>query len=254
VNAAEVTFNKDCLLVTGEGEEGPVINQDEHGSHMVFENSTIRAEGPKLPYPYIYAISNTHGISAGWKITNSRIEDCGECVTGFGEMSKSYVISNAYIGEESHGLHREVWYLNNETASVKESTALNPSDQTSVVFMDSESGSGGIPCVDKLTVEGSLLAGGGTSIEMCGKGDTTGTSSLKFVDNRIARCLTTPIVKNEGGEEICSGPYFEGADEHGYMPHGGAEEVAAFEDTGSVYLRRGLTHVQEGRKVASDNE
>jgi len=111
---------------------------------------------------------------------------------------------------------------------------FNPSDQTSDIFMDSNNGSGRIACVDKLTVEKSLLAGGGTSIEMCGKEDTKGTSSFTFVDNRIPRCLATPIVKNSGGEEDCSGPDFEGGDAHGYMPHGGAEGVAAFSDVGTV--------------------
>jgi hypothetical protein len=234
VNAAEVTFNKDCLLVTGDGREGPVIKQDEHGANLLIENSTIRSEGPKLPYSYEKAVDNNYGISAGWKISNSRIEDCGECVSGFGAVTKSYVISNEYVGEESHGLHREDWYLNDETASVRESTMFNPSDQTSDIFMDSNNGSGRIACVDKLTVEKSLLAGGGTSIEMCGKEDTKGTSSFTFVDNRIPRCETTPIVKNSGGEEDCSGPYFEGGDAHGYMPHGGADGLAAFEDVGSV--------------------
>jgi hypothetical protein len=234
VNAAEVTFNKDCLLVTGDGHEGPVIKQDEHGANLLVENSTIRAEGPKLPYSYEKAVDNNYGISAGWKIVNSRVEDCGECVSGFGELSKSYVISNEYVGEESHGLHREDWYLNDETAVVKGSTMFNPTDQTSDIFMDSNNGSGRIACVDKLTVEGSLLAGGGTSIEMCGKEDSKGTSSFTFVDNRIPRCETTPIVKNSGGEEDCSGPDFEGGDAHGYMPHGGAEGVAAFPDVGTV--------------------
>ena len=111
---------------------------------------------------------------------------------------------------------------------------FNPSDQTSDIFMDSNNGAGGIACDDRLTVEGSLLAGGGTSIEMCGKDDTAGTSSLTFTNNRIPRCLTAPIVKNSGGEEDCSGKYFEGGDAHGYMPHGGADGVAAFEDVGSV--------------------
>jgi hypothetical protein len=234
VNAAEVTFNKDCLLVTGDGQEGPVIKQDEHGANLLVENSTIRAEGPKLPYSYEKAVDNNYGISAGWKIVNSRVEDCGECVSGFGEIVKSYVISNEYVGEESHGLHREDWYLNDETAVVKESTMFNPTDQTSDIFMDSNNGSGRIACVDKLTVEGSLLAGGGTSIEMCGKEDSKGSSSFTFVDNRIPRCETTPIVKNSGGEEDCSGPDFEGGDAHGYMPHGGAEGVAAFADVGTV--------------------
>jgi hypothetical protein len=234
VNAAEVTFNKDCLLVTGGGREGPAIDEDEHGSGLLVENSTIRAEGPKLPYSYEKAVDNSRGIGPGWKIENTRIEDCGECVSGFGELSKSYVISNEYVGEESHGLHREDWYLNDETASVRESTMFNPSDQTSDIFMDSNDGAGGIECDDRLTVEGSLLAGGGTSIEMCGKEDTAGTSSLTFTNNRVPRCLTKPIVKNSGGEEDCSGPYFEGGDEYGYMPHGGADGVAAFEDVGSV--------------------
>ncbi len=65
--------------------------------------------------------------------------------------------------------------------------------------MDSDNGAGGIPCDDKLTVEDSLLAGGGTSIEMCGKNDTAGTSSFRFTNNRIPRCLTMPIVKNSEG-------------------------------------------------------
>ncbi len=60
--------------------------------------------------------TTTMASAPGWKIVNSRVEDCGECVAGFGELSKSYVISNEYVGEESHGLHREDWYLNDETA------------------------------------------------------------------------------------------------------------------------------------------
>ena len=106
--------------------------------------------------------------------------------------------------------------------------------------MDSNNGAGGIACDDRLTVENSLLAGGGTSIEMCGKATRPGTSSFTFTNNRIARCLTKPIVKNSGGEEDCSGPDFEGGDAHGYMPDGGADGVAAFPDVGDRDVEREL--------------
>jgi len=62
--------------------------------------------------------------------------------------------------------------------------------------------------------------------QLCGHSNgQVGTGSTIIDRNRFARCLTTPIVEPDDGIPVCSGPYVEGADSHGFMPYGGSNQI-----------------------------
>ena len=159
------------------------------------------------------------------------MHDCGECVQYANTVKDSYILVNAV---PTGGSHYEATYNNHGTLDVEHSTFLNPHEQTATIFMDIDNHA---PCDAHLTVNNSLLAGGGYLIYPCAEASSAGSSQVALTNNRFARCTTTPVVNSASGY-ICQGygsPNGDGdvlgnPDGHGYYPYGGF-----FGDVASVY-------------------
>lgn len=233
IQSNEVTLNHDCIEYNGNTGSAWAIRQ-ESGTGLVIENTTIRG------------LSKKEGIEKSiWHTGGSRpllkkdvLENCGECITGEAEVVESYINAN----EEHNGLHRETWYQNEETSIAKHDTFFVPESAVAIIFANTNNGVGGTPCETHITVENSLLAGSGQMIQQCGSRSKPGNATLTFKNNRIAKCLTTPIKENNSGLDNCSGPYIEGSDSHGYMPNGGAIGVQTDRTNGPT----GANYVWEG--------
>jgi hypothetical protein len=225
IGADKVRLNKDCFLIKGECsclQEGPAIALG-GGFTLTVENSTFRSP------------STTESVekdiwfnSAGSDIVakNDRFEDCGECLNGLGtvEVTDSYMDASQWEGHEpeNNELHRENIYMMQGTATVENSTMFVPDDEVAEIFDEDN----GIACDTHVTFENNLLAGSGGMFQLCGHSNgQTGTGTTIIDHNRVARCLTTPITEPSDGIPNCSGPYVEGADSHGFMPHGGSSQI-----------------------------
>ncbi len=224
-NASKLTLNKDCFLIKGECgclQEGPALKL-EAGATLTVENSTFRSPSPTESVEKdIWFNSSGSDIVA----KNDRFEDCGECLNGLGkvEITDSYMDASQWEGKEpeSSELHRENIYMMQGTAIVKGSTMFVPDDETAEIFDEDN----GIACDTHVTFEDDFLSGSGQMFQLCGHSNgQVGTGSTIINHNRFARCLTTPIVQPVDGIPICSGPYVEGADSHGFMPSGGSSQI-----------------------------
>lgn len=194
-----VTFNKDCISAdtqTGTDAGNPAIFLTEGEKNFTITNSTLRGENQQTKSLGSSAIWTGEGSATGTVIKKDVFYWCVECIQGPAEASESYVLANAELGkgQESETLHREDWYVNESTIVAKDDTLLNPESNVANVFLDQFTHEN-TPCVDHLTLEGSLLAGGFATIEMCGsKVSAPGTSTLVAKKNRFARCTSKPLV------------------------------------------------------------
>jgi hypothetical protein len=147
--------------------------------------------------------------------------NCDECIQYAKLITDSYLNVSAAVS----GAHYEASYNNNATEDVEHTVIFNPHEQTATIFMDT---SGGTACQDNLTVNNSLLAGGGYLIYPCGESTSAGSSHSTITNNRFARCTTKPVVNSASGY-ICQGhgsPNGDGdvvgnSDGNGYYPYGG---------------------------------
>ena len=148
---------------------------------------------------------------------------CDECAQYADKISDSYFLVNGV----ANGAHYEASYNNNATEDIEHSTLLNPHEQTATVFMDTFS-PGQVPCQDNLTINNSLLAGGGYLFYACYNSTSAGSSHATITNNRFARCTSQPVVDSASGY-ICQGfgsPSGDGdvvgnPDGNGYYPYGG---------------------------------
>ena len=225
IKANKITLNKDCFLIKGECgclQEGPAIAV-EGGYALTVENSTFRSPSTTESFEKdIWFNSSGSDIVA----KNDRFEDCGECLNGLGavEITGSYMDASQWEGHEpeNNELHRENVYMMQGTATVKNSTMFVPDDEVAEIFDEDN----GIACDTHVTFENNLLAGSGGMFQLCGHSNgQTGTGSTIINRNRVARCLTKPVVEPSDGIPNCSGPYIEGADSHGFMPSGGSSQI-----------------------------
>jgi hypothetical protein len=106
--------------------------------------------------------------------------------------------------------------------------------------MNTAGGAGGA-CQNHLTINNSLLAGGGFLVYPCGNADSAGSSATVITNNRFARCTSQPVVNAASGL-ICQGfgsPTGNGdtvgnSDGHGYYPRGGFFGVTSYIFCGST--------------------
>ena len=182
----------------------------------VIERSTIRGEGVGGTASVEAAITGSGGAT----LKGAYLYNCNECVQVYPTtltVEDSYLISNG----ENGGSHTEDIYSNNGTVVVKHSTLLNPLEQTATVFDDTEFGVHKHACVNHVTVEKSLLGGGGEGLYPCGNSEKIGTSAMTIKEDDFARCLGTPLTKQGSGGETCGVTDKSGSDTHGYWPYGG---------------------------------
>jgi hypothetical protein len=151
-------------------------------------------------------------------------------------LKDSYGIAKIAISED----HIENVYMNDTSLRAIHDTLLNPVGQTAVIFGNSNGGFATTDCKNNITVEDSLLAGGGYTIYECAHASGKGSSSLTVRNNHFARC-TTAITTSSGGGHPCVG----GPDANGYYPRSGnfGIETSTFSPTwvGNVWDDDGAT-------------
>jgi len=134
-------------------------------------------------------------------------------------LKDSYGIAKIVISTN----HIENIYFNETSFTAIHDTLLNPVNQTAVIFGNSGGGRDVTNCSNQLTIQESLLAGGGYSLYPCAHSAQPGSSTLNVIDNHFARCLTTSIYEANGGHHPCSG----GFDANGYYPASGSYGIAS---------------------------
>jgi hypothetical protein len=125
---------------------------------------------------------------------------------GPGTIKDSYAMAGLYISNDHI---EDIYEFAGEALDVDHDTLLNPVPQTATVFVDGKSGD-----ASNVTINNSLLAGGGYTLYAAANG---GTGRASITNNHFARCLTT-AVQGSGGTWNCK----SGADSHGYYPKDGS--------------------------------
>jgi outer membrane biosynthesis protein TonB len=252
ITASNVTLKNDCFMLKGEASSEAAIILGSNAKNVTIEHTTIRGEN-STTQSFEVAIKSFSGPKV--IVKDDRLEDCAECIQGSAEISGSYLLANRELGNT--GLHRETVYMNTgsgngevpeETLIARNSTFLVPEASVAIVFANTGNGVYTDPCGSHITLEGNLLAGSGQMVQQCGSRSEKGPATLALEDNRVARCLTTPIKNNASGMPNCSGSYFEGGDSHGYFPYGGSLSVQDDRTNGPT----GAAYVWEGN-VWDDN-
>jgi hypothetical protein len=209
VAANNVTIQKTKVTVTGGGcgtldtcgnwdikiDQGVTGTQIKDVELTVDASTTVEHQVRNLGGPTTTATRlYTHNGDTGW--------------LGSGTIKDSYMlITYRIIGDHIE----DIYNMGGDGALVvQHDTLLDPYNWVANVFGDTFGG------VEDITVNNSLLAGGGWSLQL--SKDTTVASRAVITGNRFARCLTTPVYNPNGGEWNCSG----GRDSHGYFPHSGA--------------------------------
>lgn len=224
VNRPRVTIRNVCVTANGGSASGSVALQVLNGAdHTRIEDTTIRGAGAGPRNSVDMAVKNWSGKPA--TLSHDYLYNCGECIhDGPWQVADSYVISN---GMQHTGEHYEAAYYDNDVPApgmrFEHDVLLNPEDQSGVIFSDDTTPNR--TCAVNLTVQDSLIAGGGGMISFCGKTDAVGRAIMRIVDDRFARCRTRPITVARDGGTDCSGNrgtgIAAGADSHGYWPRGG---------------------------------
>jgi hypothetical protein len=132
-------------------------------------------------------------------------------------LKNSYGIAKIQIASD----HIENVYFEETSFKAIRDTLLNPVEQTAVIFGNSGGGSDVLDCSNRLTVLGSLLAGGGYTLYPCAHSSRPGSSYMNVQGNHFARC-TTRAHEAEGGHLPCVG----GPDANGYFANSGSYGVA----------------------------
>jgi hypothetical protein len=220
VEAANVTIDNVCVT-TGSGQLGSFgISLQRGASGAVIEHTTVAGINSSNQ-SVDQAVSNPDQSTA--TATDDYFYNCGECVWGGPwTLTGSYVITN---GMQGTGQHLEDLYCSDATETLTHDVLLDPQDQNSAIFCDTNYGGGG-PCTNHITITNSLMAGGAFVIYTCGNSSSIGTSTMNISNNRIARCTTPPFKYNSAvGGTTCQGSsgtsIGSGADAHGYWPGGG---------------------------------
>jgi hypothetical protein len=177
------------------------------------------------------------------------MHNCDECAQYATSIKDSYLIAN----QSNAGSHYEPVYGDTDTLDVEHSVLLNPHSQTAAVFMDT---TGGGACSNHLTINDSLLAGGGYTLYPCGNASSAGSSVITITNNRFARCTTSPVVHNNaGGGNFCSGvgspngDVVTKPDSTGYFPNGGGYGLDASVFCGQTTWSNNVWD-DDGRSVA----
>lgn len=189
----------------GSGSTGIVIDQGASGFTLL--RSEVTGDGSRTNAPESN-VWNHYG-EPGFRVVGSYLHGVPDNVEGPVSIRGSYVVVDAGYP----GAHSENVYLCGENATVRHSTLFNESDETALIFGDGICGRG-----NRVTVEDSLLAGGGYMLQPNAKGVS---APVKILDNRLARCRTRSR-QDSGGGYVCN----SGIDERGFWPRGGHYGIA----------------------------
>jgi hypothetical protein len=129
-------------------------------------------------------------------------------------ISDSYSIVHLAMADD----HLENVYSESSNLTITHSVLLNSEVNYTqgAVFAQTAAGAS-IPCANHITLTNDLFAGGGDTLDLCSHSTSVGTAKLTVQNNRFARCLTTPVGPDGGGQWHCSG----GPDQFGYAPFSG---------------------------------
>ena len=203
VTGANVTIRNSVIKEPSGGNGSTAIELANGATNFTIEHSEVTGNGSKTNAPE----SNVwnHYNNAGFKVIGSYLHGVPDNIEGaVAEVRDSFIAVDA----EYSGAHSEDIYLCGANANVQHSTLYNESDETSLIFGDGICGTG-----NAVTVENSLLAGGGYMLQPDSKGVS---APVRIVDNRVGRCLTTAH-QDSGGGYVCA----SGTDANGYWPRGG---------------------------------
>jgi hypothetical protein len=195
---------RDSVIKTPSGGNGSTAIELANGANnFTIEHSEVTGNGSKTNAPE----SNVwnHYEDSGFRVIDSYLHGVPDNIEGgVAELRDSFVAVDA----EYPGAHSENIYLCGGSANVQHSTLYNESDETSLIFGDGICGKG-----NTVTVENSLLAGGGYMLQPNSKGVS---APVRIVNNRVGRCLTTAH-QDSGGGYVCA----SGKDANGFWPRGG---------------------------------
>jgi hypothetical protein len=203
-----VTIEDSVIHADGGGEGTTAIIIGDGASDFTLVNSEVTGNGSKTNATE----SNVwnHYAEPGFRVVRSYLHGVPDNIEGPVSVRDSYIIVDA----EYPAAHSENIYLCGGYANVQHSTLYNESDETSLIFGDGICDKG-----NRVTVENSLLAGGGYMMQPNSKGVS---APVRIVDNRVGRCRTKTHQDNGGGY-VCNG----GADEFGFWPRGGHYGISA---------------------------
>jgi hypothetical protein len=214
VEADNVTIENSRITNSGGGGRwGVYLAGDSSG--LTIRSSEVRGAGPEASQTIEAAV-----IGSGVTFVADYLHNCADCIEYGNNVTDSYILNNGHIP----GAHYEDLYGNDQTVNVQHSVLLNPFPQTATVFVNVGNGNGGA-CVNNVTVNNSLLAGGGYLMYPC-SGSWSSGASVHITNNRFARCTTRPLITalyGTGGTTCSGGGKGDGQvpDSHGYYPHGG---------------------------------
>jgi hypothetical protein len=203
VTGANVTIRNSVIKTPSGGSGSTAIELGSGATNFTIEHSEVTGNGSKTNAPE----SNVwnHYNNAGFRVIGSYLHGVPDNIEGgVAEVRDSFIAVDA----EYPGAHSEDIYLCGADANVQHSTLYNESDETSLIFGDGICGKG-----NAVTVENSLLAGGGFMLQPNSKGVS---APVRIVNNRVGRCLTTAHQDSGGGYECASGK-----DANGFWPRGG---------------------------------
>jgi hypothetical protein len=186
----------------------------EHGASATIRNvETSSAPGDTCEHD----IRNTGGTVT---IEGSYLHACDSNIYAEGPttIKNSYGIAKLAIADD----HVENVYFNETKFAMIHSTLLNPIEQTAVVFGNSGGGTDVENCSNRLTIVGSLLAGGGYTLYPCAHASSPGSSYTKIEGNHFARCVSRETYIADGGTHPCA----NGPDSSGYFPNSGSFGIA----------------------------
>ncbi len=207
VDGPGVTVEDSKIHPTGGGSGSTAIILEDGATDFTLIHSEVTGNGSKTNAPESN-VWNHYGNS-GFRVIDSYLHGVPDNIEGPVSIHDSYVTVDA----EYPGAHSEDIYLCGANATVKDSTLFNESDETSLIFGDGICGRG-----NRVTVEDSLLAGGGYMLQPNSKGVS---APVRIVGNRVGRCRTKTH-QDDGGGYVCDG----GTDEHGFWPRGGHYGIA----------------------------
>ena len=232
INGLNVTGTIDVLADNVTIENTKITQNTTCGTRSTCGNYAIRidetAEGTTIRHVETasaagdtceHDIRNTGGTTT---IEASYLHACDSNLYAVGPttLKDSYGVAKIAISED----HIENIYFNETSFSAIHDTLLNPVGQTAVIFGNSGGGDDVTNCSNKLTVQESLIAGGGYSLYPCAHAAQAGSSSLNVQGNHFARCVTAEGYEPDGGAHPCVG----GPDSSGYYPNSGDYGIAAY--------------------------
>ncbi len=226
IENTRVTQNTTCGTRTTCGNYAIRINEGVNGT-TIRNVETASVAGDTCEHD----IRNTGGTLT---IEGAYLHACDSNIYAVGPttVKNSYGIGKIAISED----HVENVYFNETSFTAIHDTLLNPVEQTAVIFGNSGGGTDVTNCSNKLTLQESLIGGGGYTLYPCAHAAQAGTSSLKVEGNHFARCVSAEGYEPDGGTHPCTG----GADSSGYYPKSGSYGMATNYFTAATVWRNNV--------------